>query len=314
MISIIIPIYNAGKYLTQCLESIRMQTYRDFEVLLIDDGSTDNSAEICKSIANSDNRFHYHNKKNGGVSRARNYGLLHAKGQWICFVDADDWITHNYLQALTSQKPEADITFFGVYTVNPDGSQATLTPTPVYTEKREHIEEAIFTLRCGDLGDILGWTWDKMFRAEIIRKNNIRFPENISFREDEIFTLEYCRYITSLRIIAQPLYYYRKTNDGLTSKGLQPSELLPSSIHLEESLKYYSHPELKEHILKSATDYRALNIYANPFRQIKQNLDEFQKFISRNPQSGLHFKMNHLTQYLHKSYWLAYFYCLIRKI
>lgn len=314
MVSIIIPIYNAGKYLTQCLESIIMQTYKDFEVLLIDDGSSDSSVEICKTIVDRDKRFHYHYKENGGVSSARNYGLLHAKGQWICFVDADDWTTPDYLQTLTSQQPEADITFFGVHTVNPDGSQTTLTPLPVYTDERENIEEALFTLRCGSLGDILGWTWDKMFRAEIIRQNSIRFPENISFREDELFTLEYCRYITSLRIISQPLYYYRKTSDGLTGKGLQPSELLPSSVHLEQSLKYYSHPEFKENILKSATDYRALNIYANPISQIKQNLDEFQDFISRNPQSGLHYKVNHLTQYLNESYWLAYFYCLIRKI
>ena len=314
MISIIIPIYNAGKYLTQCLESIRTQTYRDFEVLLIDDGSTDNSAEICRKFASADNRFHYYHKKNGGVSSARNYGLLHAKGQWICFVDADDWTTPDYMQTITSWHPEADITFFGVYTVNSDGSQATLTPLPVYTDRREDIEEAIFSLRCGDLGDIFGWTWDKMFRADIIRQNNIRFPENICFREDELFTLEYCRYITSLRIISRPLYYYRITTNGLTSKGLQPSELLPSSVHLEHSLKYYSHPKLREHILKSATDYRALNIYSSPISQIKQNLDEFQNFVSLNPQPGNHCKVNHLAQYLRRSYCLAYIYCLIRKL
>lgn len=314
MISIIIPIYNAGKYLTQCLESIRTQTYEEFEVLLIDDGSTDNSADICKKITGCDDRFYYHYKENGGVSSARNYGLQQAKGQWISFVDADDWITPDYLQTLASQQPEADITFFGVYTVSPEGNQATLVHLPVYTEERNRIEESILTLRCGNPGDVFGWTWDKMFRAEIIHQYHIRFPENISFREDELFTLEYCRYITSLRIINQPLYYYRKTSDGLTGRGLQSSELFPSSVHLEQSLKYYCLPKLKENILKSATDYRAKHIYSEPVSQIKQNLDEFQSFLGRNPQPGIHYKVNHLTQYLRRSYCLAYLYCLIRKI
>lgn len=314
MISIIIPIYNAERYLKECLESIRRQTYLNYEVLLIDDGSTDGSSRICNEFATNNPHFHYFHRGKEGVSSARNYGLDKAKGEWICFIDADDWVSTDYLQILSSQQPQADITFFGANVMRPDGKRETLVHSCIYADDREGIEEVIYTLKCGQLGDVFGWTWDKMFRTDIIQKHNVRFPENIGFREDEIFTLEYCRYITSIRIIDQAPYYYRVTTDGLTGKGIQTSDLFPSSIRLEESLDYYSNPKLKEHILKSATDYRAMNIYASPIEQIKTNLDEFQNFIRRNPQPGQHCKVNHLTQYLNRSYWLGYIYCIIRKL
>jgi len=286
----------------------------DFEVLLVDDGSTDNSAEICHQFTKTDNRFSYFYKENGGVSSARNYGIERAQGEWICFIDADDWVNTDYLQILSSQHPQADVTFFGANLIYINGKQEKSAHVPIFANKREDIEETIFTLKCGPLGNRFGWTWNKMFRTKIIQKYNVRFSEEISFREDEIFTWEYCRYITSIRIINETPYNYRVTTDGLTKRGLQVSNLIPLSTKLEENLKYYSNPRLKEHILKSATDYRAKNIYDSPFRQLKANLDEYRNFVRLNPQPGKYCEINHMTQYINKSYWLGYFYYLIRKI
>ncbi len=314
MISIIIPIYNAERYLRKCLESIRVQTYKDFEVLLIDDGSTDQSPDICRNYCSSSPHFHYLRKENGGVSSARNMGLEHALGEWISFIDADDWVSPDYLQTVMLQEPRGDINFISFYAVHTDNNSKLFQQAPLFASNRSEIETAIYALKCSPLGDMLGWTWNKFFRAEIIRQHQIRFCENISHREDEIFTLEYCRYIHSLRIIEQPLYNYRITPNGLTARGMQLSDLLPSSLQLEQDLPYYSHPALKEQILKSATDYRAKFIYFSPWSHIKQNLHDFQVFIRHNPQPGRHCKVNHLTQYLNKSYWLGYLYCLIRKI
>ncbi len=314
MISIIIPIYNAGPYLKECLQSIHQQTYQQYEVLLVDDGSTDDSSTVCQQYAASDSRFHYFHKENGGVSSARNYGIEQARGEWISFIDADDWVRTDYLQTLASQTPPADITFFGATIVNPDSTTKLIQPHPTLVQERTAIEAAICSLRYEALGDIFGWTWNKLFRAEIIRQHNIRFSEEVSFREDELFTLHYCRYVRSLRITDQPLYYYRITPGGLTSKGLQSSDLLPSSLQLEASLNYYSNPSLREHILKSLTDYRAMHIYASPLRQLKANLDDYQQLVLRLPQPGHFCKVNHLTQYLQKSYCLGFLYCLIRKL
>ena len=99
-ISVIIPIYNAEVYLENCLESIKNQSFTDYEVLLIDDGSTDNSGKICDVFATKDFRFQVIHKSNGGVSSARNIGIEQAKGEWICFMDSDDTVEKDYLQHL----------------------------------------------------------------------------------------------------------------------------------------------------------------------------------------------------------------------
>lgn len=314
LFSIIVPIYNAEQHLRQCLNSIAAQTFPDFESILIDDGSTDNSASICKEIAEQDGRFIYRHKDNGGVSSARNVGLTMAKGNWISFVDADDYIMPDYLQTFLSTNPKADITFFGELSINNTYTTSTKVHSPKYCSCRMDIEQAIYELRCGKLGDVFGWTWDKFFYRDIIIQKNIRFLENVSFREDELFTLEYCRYISSLRIIDKVLYVYRIHNSGLTSRGLKSSELLPSSIELEKSIPYYSHPQLCEHLIATITDYRAKDIYASPISEISHKLHNYKNLTKRFPQSGIECKINHLTQYIRKSFWLGYIYCLLRKL
>lgn len=313
-VSIIIPIFNAETYLQECLESIRIQSYKDFEVILVDDGSTDNSAPICRSFVENDKRFLYYYKTNGGVSSARNAGLEKASGDWIAFTDADDWVSPNYLQTILGYSPMADITFFGEKTMSDNKEIGNTVLADRYCTDRESIENVIYELKCGKYGDVFGWTWDKVFNANIIKKNTIRFSEKVSFREDEIFTLEYCRYIKSIRTISDVLYFYRVTPDGLTKKGLQHSDLLPSSLLLEESMDYYINPALKEHILKSVTDYRAMDIYASPISQLSDKLHDYQKLVERHPQPGIECRVNHLTQYLNNSFWMGYFYCLVRKL
>ena len=100
LISIIVPIYNVEKYLRQCLDSIMNQTYRNFECLLINDGSSDNSEDICREYVSKDSRFRYFEKENGGVSSARNLGIEHSKGEYITFIDSDDWVDSDYLEVL----------------------------------------------------------------------------------------------------------------------------------------------------------------------------------------------------------------------
>ena len=111
LISIIVPIYNVEKYLRQCLDSIQDQSYQNFECLLINDGSPDNSADICKEYVSKDPRFRYIEKENGGVSSARNLGLEHSKGEYITFIDSDDWVDLDYLEVLHSKIKEYNTDF-----------------------------------------------------------------------------------------------------------------------------------------------------------------------------------------------------------
>ena len=312
--SIIIPLYNAERYIGQCLDSIAEQSYPDFEVIIVDDGSTDNGALIAKMMTERDPRFVYYYKENGGVSSARNLGIDKAKGEWISFVDADDYINPDYLQTFVDTNPKADITFFGETSFYPNAKNTEKVPETGYYACRKDVEKAIYYLSCGPLGDVFGWTWDKFLRGSIIREHNVRFADNISFREDEVFAFEYCRYVTSLRIIGKKLYNYRILDSGLTGAGMRKSDLLPSSERLEACISHYSHPGLCEKILSSVTNYRALDIYASPLRSLSLKLQGYEELMKRHPQPGIEYKVNHLTQYLKKSRWLGYFYCLIRKI
>lgn len=111
VISIIVPVYNVEKYLSQCIDSILAQAFIDFELLLVDDGSTDGSGRICDEYANKDARIQVFHKKNGGVSSARNIGLEHAQGEWITFVDSDDWLDLKYCQILWEEVQDVDCFF-----------------------------------------------------------------------------------------------------------------------------------------------------------------------------------------------------------
>ena len=116
LISIIVPIYNVENYLRQCLDSIQNQTYQNFECLIINDGSPDNSADICREYVEKDSRFRYLEKENGGVSSARNLGIEHSKGQYITFIDSDDWVDSDYLEvlykSLTDEKADVAVSTY----------------------------------------------------------------------------------------------------------------------------------------------------------------------------------------------------------
>lgn len=111
LISVILPVYNVEPFVRSCLDSLSKQIYKNFEVLMVNDGSTDNSGFICQQYADSDERFHYFEKENGGLSDARNFGIKEAKGDYITFVDSDDWITEECLLLLieTLKKEQSDI-------------------------------------------------------------------------------------------------------------------------------------------------------------------------------------------------------------
>ena len=178
LISIIVPIYNVEKYLRQCLDSILNQTYQNFECLLINDGSPDNSADICREYAVKDSRFKYFEKENGGVSSARNFGIKNSIGDYVTFVDPDDWLDSYYLETLyeTMMKHKADISIacYGAY----DEERATYL-FYAYGEEYEHVysgREVVEQLPTFEGGDLTYQTsWGMLFKCELFEQ--ITFPE-----------------------------------------------------------------------------------------------------------------------------------------
>ena len=219
--SFVVPVYNVEQYLGKCIESVLGQTYSDFELILVDDGSTDSSGKICDSYREKDNRILVIHKKNAGVSAARNVGIEQARGEYICFIDSDDWIESNYLSEIKAEIADFDILFFGCFLRYEDGMASSICPPAV--ECRTDIGNVISYLFQNDMHvNYFGYPWNSIYRRDIIDQFEIRFSETLSFCEDEVFNLAYCNHARSLKIITPLLYNYRLKEQGLTHMKKTP--------------------------------------------------------------------------------------------
>lgn len=219
-ISIIVPVFNSEAHLSKCLDSILSQSYTDFEVLLIDDGSTDSSGSICDYYAEKDERVKALHKNNGGVCSARNLGLERAKGDYIVFIDADDYIDDYCLEHLMSY--EADLVLTGIkkFGVNSDGSipnklsKFALNELPLYWNTPPHMNY----LYCYSVA--------RRFRGDIIRNNRLRYNESLFFSEDMCFNMSYYSYAESFIELPYADYMYRIESLSRDEKYKMSSEQL----------------------------------------------------------------------------------------
>lgn len=216
-VSIIVPVYNVEKSIRRCIESILNQDYTNFEVLLIDDGSTDCSAVICEEYAGLDSRVVLFHQLNGGVSSARNKGIDNSNGDFILFVDSDDYLEPNCLSILLSNNP-ADITYMSSNVHYDTGDVTSFHLHAAFHSSSEAIEKEILHLKSNPQGYVyFGYTWNKLFKSIIIKDHNIRFIEHLSFYEDDAFTLECFRYAKTLKTLPDCLYNYFVSSTGLTA-------------------------------------------------------------------------------------------------
>ncbi|MDY0277445.1 MAG: glycosyltransferase [Acholeplasma sp.] len=213
LISFIVPVFNAEKYLQQCINSILGQSYSNLELILINDGSTDNSLNICLKNADVDSRIVVINKKNTGVSNSRNVGLVHSKGEYISFVDADDFL-HEHFAALMIQEilnSNTDCVYCNYYLLY---NQRSILKTPriktgVYTFK----DINKFFIDDGKLSGILfGSVCSAIYKKQLIDSNNVKFDENLKINEDGVFNIEFCLNASLISVSSNlALYYYRQT-------------------------------------------------------------------------------------------------------
>ena len=223
MISIVIPVYNAGSYLDCCLKSIVSQTYKDWEVILVDDGSKDSSAGICDQYAEEHPNIRCIHKKNGGVSSARNTGIEQAKGEWIFFCDADDMLLPGALEKMTAEaeRHQTEFLMFGYEKVSETGKSL----LKKIDEKDKVINRNKALLEMFKASDYpyQGYLWCKLFKRDIITENHISFDENISFNEDRLFIIEYLIKVKSdVFYTTTPVYKYVERSSsamGSLNKG-----------------------------------------------------------------------------------------------
>ena len=209
-VSIIIPVYNVEKYLQRCLESVLAQTYSNFEVILINDGSTDNSGNICEEYALKDNRIRVIHCINEGPSKARNIGLDEVNTQWVTFVDSDDYLTPEYLENFFKYNSTDIYTQIvqGYQTVGYNGIENdTLYPSTLYEYHVAKIGKRSSYIEDNNL--LYNWAvWCKIFSIEIIRKNNLKFEEDLWSCEDGLFWHNYLCCIKKIIFIEEQGYFY----------------------------------------------------------------------------------------------------------
>ena len=216
-VSIIIPVYNSEKYLRLTIESLLNQTYKDFEIILVDDGSVDASGKLCDDLSLTDRRIVVIHKENGGVSSARNVGIENARGELISFVDHDDYVFSDYLMTMVNEIEEYDL----LQSFSLGGPRNT-----IKTCKRFALDKTK-TLRCikGDNGDVvfpevdmnnMATIWNQLYKKEVIDKYQLRFRSIQS--EDELFSYEYMMYANSIKKIHYQGYFFVSNMDSLGSK------------------------------------------------------------------------------------------------
>ncbi|MBT9777079.1 glycosyltransferase [Clostridium sp. MCC353] len=226
LVSVILPIYNVEKYLDICIKSVVNQTYKNIEIILVNDGSKDTSPLICDSWSKKDDRIHLINKANAGLGMARNSGLDVAHGKYVVFVDSDDFIEHNAIEKLLGGLGASDTAFCGHYNYYDDEHIEKL---PIRYKGQmysgEDVQKKILLEMMGALPNdpvdtmLPVSVWHGIYSMDIINRNNIRFPSERQFiSEDMIFDIDYLSNSYGVSFLDECLYYYRKNNaDSLTS-------------------------------------------------------------------------------------------------
>lgn len=257
LISVIIPVYNVEKYLQECLNSVIAQTYKNIEIIVIDDGSTDNSGKICDEYAKKDNRIKVIHKANGGLSDARNFGIDISKGKYVYFVDSDDYIDIDTIESMykIAKDYSADIVTFSHYILNEQNLFCNYTSKIKELTNIEGIKEVVIDSK------IRSYAWEKLWKKELF--DEIRFPKGRKF-EDIITTPLLFEKANKIVLYDVPKYYYRQRKDSILGK--QTNELRIEYINSMCDVNEYlmkRYPELDKYL-----NYCVVNMTLNTYNDI----------------------------------------------
>ena len=241
MVSIIVPIYNAEQYLRRCVDSILNQEYTDYELLLVNDGSTDASGDICEEYGDRDPRVIVIQKENTGVSDSRNRALDRARGKYLQFLDSDDWITPDATRLFVRAAEEygCDMVISDFYRVVGER----LSPKGDIEEEGVLTREEFAAHMMENPADFYyGVLWNKLYRRDIVEEHKLRMDTNINWCEDFMFNLEYIRYAKVFYALHAPIYYYVKRKGSLASQGINISKTVKMKLNVFEYYNnFYKH-------------------------------------------------------------------------
>lgn len=212
LVSVVVPVYNSEKNLEKCIESILQQTWENLEIILVDDGSTDNSPVICDELHKRDIRIHVIHQKNQGVSCARNVGLECANGEYIAFVDSDDELSVDSIQVRVRGIGETDLLVAGYDVFSFQNEKKYSIDSYEY---RGCTQVEMLGLMFGEHScGYQGYLWNKLFKMKIIRENGLKFRENIHYNEDRLFIVQYLKKSSQVSFVNMSVYCYKINPTG----------------------------------------------------------------------------------------------------
>ncbi len=230
-ISIVIPAYNAEMVLNKCIESLILQSYSNIEILIIDDGSKDNTLQIANTFAKADSRIKVFTKKNSGVSDTRNLGLEKVTGDYVSFIDADDYVEKNFFDNFLKSKKNMDLYASGYKKKNGNLINDLEIPTTEYVSRQEMTNSILKDAA------VYSFPWNKLYKTEIIKKNNIRFRTNIRYGEDLVFLFDFLKYANSLIKVKGAEYIYVQHGTSVSNKAILNEKQLRIRLNDIEAMK-----------------------------------------------------------------------------
>lgn len=274
MISVIVPIYNTEKYLHRCIVSILNQTFTDFELLLVNDGSTDKSGEICDEYAKKDSRICVFHKENGGVSSARNMGLLNAKGEWIAFCDSDDWLDDNFLNNLLYVANDKTDLVIGEMQYSYIGNNVKTDNSTVKLDKFIYLRKMF----------VSGFTsvFNILYRREFIENINLKF-EPIRYSEDFIFSVKAICLASQIEYAKDAVYHYDRTNENSALHNY-PKDLYKDLLYCDNMMVNFFYgqglldklkPEIYWRVLRNKKELVLSVKLHNEFRQAIPDANDY---------------------------------------
>ena len=283
-VSVIIPAYNCNKFIKNCIKSIQKQTYQNFEIIVVNDGSSDNTLEILKDLAKEDFRIKVFSQENGGVSKARNTALMQATGEFITMVDSDDDMPENALKTMIDlMKDDVDI-------VIGSHMQVRIGKKP-YIEKVEEYLKREVDSNFRKIDPKIWFPWAKLLRREVIEKNKILYDENISYGEDHLFNLEFIKKMEGKIVCTSEIVYnYYLIRGGLCAKYYPDMNKLQKYV-LYGIEKYFGGSdkfplEYRKHytgcyLLGCFDYYISWRSYGEAIKKVKETLDLYSDIMSK---------------------------------
>lgn len=285
LISVIVPVYNVEKYLKKCVESIIRQTYKNIEIILVDDGSTDNSGKICDELKSKDERIKVFHKKNGGLSDARNYGIERMSGKWVTFIDSDDYIFSKYIEKLYSilESNKAEISICD--------------PVHVFGENKPEFKEETNIIIYNSLGAIqtmwyqtsfLPSAWGKLYKSDIFK--NLRFTKGIIFEDIDIMHEIFMKANKIVYSTAQYYAYVHRENSITTQKFSEKDLYI---LNVCEKIEKFALKEGNKDLINASIAYSVvgnMRVYLNVPRNNKEYISYIknaEEYIKLNGKSVL---------------------------